>query len=98
MELYEVHYGICDHFNTDNPLSSVQYNACENYIDHYLYESYLDIFMYKGVYKYTGLTFDDFLDKPRYEIIKILDAVENFRKKESTVTEDAITKLNKVTK
>jgi hypothetical protein len=98
MELYETHYGIHDHRDSTNPLASVQYNKCENYIDHYLFESYLEVFLYKGVHKYTGLNFDDFLDRPRYEIEKILHVLEGFRKKESSITDDAIGKLQKETK
>lgn len=94
-ELYETHYGIYDHRHSTNPLASVQYNACENYIDHYLYESYLEVFLYKGVYKYTGISFDDFLDRPRFEIEKILRVVEGFRKKEASVSQGAIDRLGK---
>lgn len=97
-ELYETYYGIYDHTLTSNPLASVQYNKCENHVDHYLYESYLEMFLYKSVYKHTGLTFDDFLDKPRYEIEKIMRVLEGFRKKESSITDDAISKLQKETK
>ena len=96
-ELYETHYGIFDHRHSTDPLASVQYNACENYIDHFLYESYLEVFLYKNVYKYTGINFDDFLDRPRFEIEKILYSIEGFRKKESSVNEDALTQLKRET-
>lgn len=94
-ELYETYYGIHDHRVSTTPLASVQYHQSENYIDHYLYESYLEVFLYKSVYKNTGITFDEFLDRPRYEIEKILKVLEGFRKKEANITDDAIRKLKK---
>lgn len=98
MELYETVYGIHDHRHSTNPLDSVRYHDCENFIDHFLYESYLEVFMYKNVNKHTGLSFDEFLNKPRYEIEKILNTVEKFKKKESSIADEALGKLQSVSK
>lgn len=95
-ELYETIFGIYDHRHSHNPLGSVLYHECENYIDHFLYESYLEVFMYKNVNKHTGLSFDEFLNKPRYEIEKILNTVEKFKKKEASIADEALDKLKSV--
>lgn len=98
MELYETVYGIFDHRLSANPLDSVRYHNCENFTDHFLYDSYLEVFMYKNINKHTGLSFDEFLNKPRYEIEKILSAVEKFKKKESSIADEALDKLQAVSK
>lgn len=98
MELYETSYGVFDHVNGRGSLDSVRFNPSEDTVNHYLYDSYLELFMYKAVNKHTGLSFDEFLDKPRYEIEKILKVVDTFREKESKAGEAALSKIQTVNK
>lgn len=95
MELYETAYGIHDHRHATHPLASVRQNNAESFIDHNLYDCYLDAFMLKNIHKLTGLDFDKFLNKPRYEIEKILVAAERFLKKESSVADEAMDAIKK---
>ena len=98
MEYYETEYGIHDHVHASSPLSGVKYNQCEDTVNHYLYDSYLELFLYKGIGKHTGLTFDEFIDRPRYEIEKIAKAVDAFKKKEAQAGNDALEQLKNSTK
>jgi hypothetical protein len=66
-------------------LSSVLFNDAEKYLDNYLFDNYFNTFMYKEIYARTGLDFDAFLDKPRYEIEKIFRLVDEYNKKKSSV-------------
>lgn len=92
-ELYETHYGLHDHRHDPHPFGLVLQKDCERYIDHYLFEAYLETFIYKDIHKVTGLSFDDFLNRPRYEIEKIVRVVDGFKKKEATVTQGVMNDL-----
>lgn len=93
IEMYETKYGIYNHMEPNGALGSVKYNACEEHSNHYLFDFYLELFLYKGVAKNTGMSFDDFIDRPRYEIEKIIKAMDAFSKKESAVSADALKQL-----
>lgn len=92
-ELYETHYEIHDHKTETHPFSLALQKDSERYIDYYLYDAYLETFIYKDIHKLTGLSFDDFLNRPRYEIEKIVRVVDSFRKKESSMTSNALAGL-----
>lgn len=98
IELMETEYKIHDHINDSSPLASVRYHEHEGYNDHYLLRSYIDAFIYKKVNKYMGLTFDQFIDRPRYEIEKIIAAINDVIAKEAAVGENAISDLTKANK
>lgn len=85
IELYETQYGIYDHTTSTSPLSGVLFNDAEKYLDNYLFDNYFNTFLYKEIYARTGLSFDEFLDKPRYEIEKIFRLVDDYNKKKSAV-------------
>ena len=97
----ETEYGVFDHRHTTNPLASIRFNETEKFIDHYLLESYMELFMYKKVAKYMGLTFDQFIDRPRYEIDKMIDIIDKFIANEDSVHKESLKELadsNKQTK
>lgn len=96
-ELYETVYGIQDHTVSSGGLSGVKFNEPERFMDHYLYKSYLELYLYKSVRKYLGISFDDFLNKPRYEIEEIIEVLEAFRQKEKEISDAAIDKLKDAT-
>lgn len=94
-ELYETKFGICNHLNSKNPLSSIQFNSSEKYLDNYLYEGYLNTFLFKEVYKTTGISFDEFINRPRYEIESILKIVEEVNKKKMNINKSVLKNLDK---
>lgn len=85
IELYETHYQVYDHAASVNPLSGVLFNEAEKYLDSYLFDNYFNTFLYKEIYARTGLSFDAFMDKPRYEIEKIFRLVDEYNKKKSAI-------------
>lgn len=93
IELYETQYGICDHTTASNPLSGVMFQKAEKYLDNYLYDNYLSTFLYKQVYARTGLSFDEFLSRPRYEIEKILKFVDEYNAKKAKIAEGIVEDL-----
>lgn len=95
IELYETKFGIYDHRASGSALSSVKYNKCENYVDHFLMGAYLETYLYRGVNKYMGMSFDEFIDRPRWEMDKIVEVIERFRKKEGQAGEDALSEIKK---
>ena len=97
IELYETNYGIYDHANSVNPLSSVLFNEAEKYLDNYLFDNYLNTFLYKDIYPRTGLSFDTFLDKPRHEIEKIFKLVDEYNQKKAAVTSGVVADLEGAT-
>lgn len=96
-ELYETVYRIQDHTVGGGALSGVKFNEPEKFMDHYLYESYLELYLYKSVRKYLGISFDDFLNRPRYEIEKMVDVLETFRQKEKEISDAAVQNLKDAT-
>lgn len=98
IELVETEYEIHDHIKNPSPLASVAFNENEKFIDHYLLETYMDLFLYKKVNKYMGLTFDQFIDRPRYEIDKIIIAIDGIMAKEANVGDNALSDLAKANK
>ena len=94
LELYETYYGLHDHLQATNPLAAVMFHEGERYLDRYLYDNYLETFLYKRIYEHTGLSFDAFLAKPRYEIEKILKKVVAYNDKKSSARQDALDNLS----
>lgn len=95
IELYETTFGICDHVNTNNPLASVQFNPGENYLKDYLYDGYLTTFLFKELSKKLGISFDDFLNRPKYEIEMMMRVVDDVDKKKNRINETVMKDLEK---
>lgn len=87
IELYETKYGICDHFNSTNPLAAVQFNESEDYLSNTLYEGYLNTFIYRDLGKKLHMSFDDFIARPRHEIEMMLRVIEEADKKKIKMNE-----------
>ena len=96
-ELYETRFGIFDHTTTPSAFAPVQFNDSECYTKHYLYSAYLDTYLFRSINKYMRMSFDEFISRPRWEMDKIVDAVERFRAKESEAGQDALTQLKNQT-
>lgn len=93
VELYETKYNIHNHALDTGVMSSVKFNKAETYTDHYLRQSYLDLYLYKSINKYLGISFDDFIDRPKSEIDELVARVDAFRVKEAEVGKDALDAL-----
>lgn len=98
LELFETEYEIFDHKSTTNPLAAVKFNEGEKFNDHLLLDSYIDLFLYKKVNKYLGLTFDQFIDRPRYEIDKLVTAIERIMVSEANAQQNTLNDLDKANK
>lgn len=94
VELQETKYGICDYTTTTDPLASVLMRDNAKFLDHYLLDLYLESYMLKNVYKHTGISFDDFLNRPRYQIEKILRAMEVHQKREADTAKNVLDNLS----
>ena len=92
-ELYETEYGICDHTVASNPLSSVQFQPAEEYMQNYLYDNYLSTFIYRDLGKKLNMSFDDFISRPRYEIEAILRVTATIDEKKAKTNEDMLKSL-----
>jgi hypothetical protein len=70
--------------HTNNPLASVQFNESENFLKDSIYEAYLSTFLYREIGKKLNISFDDFLNRPKYEIemmVRIISEVDDKRNK-----------------
>ena len=93
IELYETTFGICDHTTTSNPLALVQFNPAENYLKDFLWDGYLSTFIMRELGKKLGMSFDDFLNRPKFEIVEMLRVVEEVDKKKNRVNEQVLKDL-----
>ena len=94
-ELYETKYGIHNHQTDTNPLSSVAFYEAENYLSDYVYETYLNVYLYNEINKRLNMSFDEFLSRPKCEIEMILKVIQNFNKKTTPIKENLIKELQK---
>lgn len=95
IELYETYFGIRDHMRDPSPLGSVSYNKAEQYMDNGMYYNYILLYMRKKIHKLMGMSFDDFVNRPRYEIELILKAANSILNQEEEVNRDALNELEK---
>lgn len=94
-QLYETQYSIYDHLRTNNPLSSVLFHESENYIKDFLYETYLRTYLYKELHSKLGMSFDEFLDHPRYQIESMIQIVNEVDQRKIKTNESFFKELEK---
>lgn len=63
------------------------------FLDGHLYEGRLRNFVYKDIHKLTGMSFDDYISRPRYEIELIDRVVEQIGKERSKQNQQVLDKL-----
>lgn len=93
IELYETKFGIRDHVNNGGGLASVTFNESEQYLHNYLYEKYLSSFMYRKIGEKLNISFDDYIDRPRYDIEAINKVADKLDKEKNDASGDALGEL-----
>lgn len=63
------------------------------FTDGYLFEGRLRNYIYKDILKMTGITFDDYLARPRYEIELIDSVVEKVAKEKAKSNQQLLDNL-----
>jgi len=71
----------------------VQFNNAENYLKDYLFDGYLSTFLFKELSKKLGMSFDDFLNRPKFEIETIMRVVDDTDKKKNRINENVLKEL-----
>lgn len=98
IEYYETRYGLYDHLKNGKPMASVSYHEGENFRENGLYDSYLRTFLYKDVHKKLGLTFDEYLGRPRSEILSINRIIDEIDKQRNEVNKKAMDEIERPSK
>lgn len=97
MELYETKFGIHNHLGDNNPLSGVLFNEAENYIKDGLYEAYMRTYLYKDIGKKLGISFDEFISRPRHQIESIVRVIDEFSKTKEKDTAELFKQMTNTT-
>lgn len=92
-ELYETEYGILNHTNNKNPLGAIRFNESENFMKEYLYDSYLMTYLHKQIGKLLNLSFDEYLNRPKYQIDAIHRTVDEYNRIKQKAETEEINKL-----
>lgn len=61
----------------------------------FLYDGYLSTYLYKDLGKKLGMSFDDFLNRPKYEIETIIRIVDEVDKKKNRINDTVLKDLEK---
>jgi len=96
IELYETKFNIRHHLVSTSPLASVALNNCEKYLNDYLFDSYLTVFIYKDIGKKLNISFDDFINRPRYEIMNIISVIDETDKLKEKITDTNLNDLEEL--
>lgn len=70
-------------------------NPAENYLKDFLYDGYLTTYLFKELGKKLGMSFDDFLNRPKYEIETIIRIVDEVDKKKNRINDTLLKDLEK---
>lgn len=55
----------------------------------------MELYIYREINKYLGITFDDFISRPRYEIKLILKNINKFLDKKNKLTSEIMENITK---
>ena len=98
IEYYENRYGLYNHMSSGKPMASVSFHDCENYRQDGLHDNYLRTFLYKDVHKKLGISFDDYLSRPRSEIEAINRVIDEIDKQRNEANKKAMDDIEKPSK
>lgn len=71
-----------------------KFTSKSKFIDGFIYEGRLRNYIYKDIYKHTGMSFDDYLARPRYEIDLIDRVVEQVGKERAKKNQELLDTLS----
>lgn len=74
------------------------FSESERYNEGYFFSKYLDVFLEKKIGTMLGISFDDFINRPRYEVQLILNRLNKFQDRELGEREHELRKLGQVAK
>jgi len=75
-ELYEIEYGIHNHFNSKDPISTVVFNSCEDINTGSHLEEIMKNYILKNIHNLFGIDFITFLELPKDIIEMMFDVAE----------------------
>lgn len=93
--MYESKYNICNHFDNKNPLASIGFNESEKYLEDYLYDGWLKTYIYRDLGNILHMSFDDFLNRPRYEMENIVKICNEISEKKNKANESFLKDVQK---
>lgn len=70
-----------------------KFTESHKFVEGFLYEEHLRNYIYKDIFKKTGLSFDDYIDKPRYEIQLINKVIDNTDSEKAKLNQDIVNNL-----
>lgn len=80
IELYETKFGLRDHFTQPTPLGSCSFKEAQEHTEKFLLEGHLRQYLYGRIGDTLRISFDDYINRPRYELSVINKVVSEFRR------------------
>lgn len=93
LNIYETKFGIHNHLSPSGPLASVKFNECEGFHRNFIYESHLRNFIMKDLGKKLNMSFDEFINRPRYEIDIMLEVADSLDRKKNEINNTVLNNL-----
>lgn len=107
-QMYQTSYGIFDHIaqyqkekhNKDpsiaRPLASLAHHPAEDIAPFRLYSEYVRLFPQLKIKERYGMTLDEFLKRPSWQVAAIIEECRRLNSEESTVTAGVKNEMDKV--
>lgn len=94
-EIYETKFGIHDHLAAGSALSSVSMHKRETYTKDFLYDNYLRTFIFRDIGRKLSISFDEYINRPRYQIEAINRIAEEIDNRKQSANSDVLEELEK---
>lgn len=62
-------------------------------MSNHLYDGYLNVFLFREIGKHLNMSFDDFINRPKYEIEAILRIIDSYSKKKASTENNILNDL-----
>lgn len=93
--MFRTKFGIFNHLTDSEPMAANKFTEKSKFLDGFIFEGRLRNFIYKDISKVTGMSFDDYLCRPRYEIELIDSIVEQIGKERAKQNQQLLDDLEK---
>lgn len=93
-ELFRTTYGIADHFIDTSPMLANKFTEAHKFTDGFIYEEHLRNFIYKDIGKKLGMSFDDYINRPRYEIQNINKVIDHLDAEKAKINQSLVDSLS----